>query len=206
MKDKFLKKLALSIFLFSLIPCVYLFSQEEEITLTTYYPSPFGSYTQLDTIQLNINNNPTTNATGMIHFQGHNLAGNPTGGTPGSIYYNSVSGQFMYMDNFNNWRVLGGGAGTVENFTFNIVGYSDKFMGNGGIVGNRFSGTLMCDPNTYGVACGQAGNFYCGSDASCAYGHGKYHRCYQYAPSGTAYSSFSVAAFNIPVENATQNF
>jgi hypothetical protein len=112
----------------------------------------------------------------------------------------------MYMDNFSNWRILGGGVATVGNYKFQIQGYTEWFMGTGNVDGNHFTGTLMCDPNTYGVACGQAGNFYCGSDVACVRSYGSWHYCYQYAPSGTAYASFSVASSNIPVQNVTQNF
>jgi hypothetical protein len=42
-------RLLLWLFIVSLFfPCVSLYSQSEQITITTYYPSPFGVYNELD--------------------------------------------------------------------------------------------------------------------------------------------------------------
>jgi len=79
---------------------------EEKITLTTYYPSPYGSYGQLDVNNLTITNSP--GSTGLINFPGG--ATNPTTGSPGSIYFNTSAGEFMFMDNTNTWRSLHTGA------------------------------------------------------------------------------------------------
>lgn len=50
------------IFVFIFCLCGRSFSQEEEsLTITTYYPSPYGVYNQLQTEDLQVNNNITVN-------------------------------------------------------------------------------------------------------------------------------------------------
>jgi hypothetical protein len=67
------------------------FSQEEEITLTTYYPSPYGSYRILDTLNLNL----------------IPQSSEPAGGKVGSVYYDSGDGgKIRYYDS-SGWRDLG---------------------------------------------------------------------------------------------------
>jgi len=92
----------------------------ESITFTTYYPSPYGSYNQLDTVSLNIVN--SSSAVGSINFQGSNNA--PTTGVngvgEGSLYYNTGVHQFMYMDNTNTWKRFGGSSsGSYTHYCFN---------------------------------------------------------------------------------------
>lgn len=40
--------------LFSCLVCFSCFAQQEDITITTYYPSPDGSYQNLDTVDLDV--------------------------------------------------------------------------------------------------------------------------------------------------------
>jgi len=75
---------------------------QEQITITTYYPSPNGSYDTLDANNLQAdrigvgNGNAITAAThgnGVVDFLG--LAAAPAGNA-GSMYYNSVANEFRY--------------------------------------------------------------------------------------------------------------
>jgi len=113
----------------------------ESITFTTYYPSPYGSYNQLDTVSLNIVN--SSSAVGSINFQGSNNA--PTTGVngvgEGSLYYNTGVHQFMYLDNTNTWRQFGGGIGdTCYTLCFQPVAGCDR------TTGNWYTGPLRCSP------------------------------------------------------------
>jgi hypothetical protein len=95
--------------LFFVLACVSLaFSQNtEEITFTTYYPSPYGSYKELDTNRLRIGNpsNPVS-ADGVVRFNPINLTG---ACNEGEIYYDNVAHSFKYCDNNGAWKNLGGG-------------------------------------------------------------------------------------------------
>jgi len=104
-------------------------AQDESITFTTYYPSPYGSYRQLDTNSLSIVN--TAESTGAINFQGSNIP--PANANPGSLYFNNKTGQFMYMDNMRNWRQLGGEGCQWHNFSNSVnTSVYETNGGNGG--------------------------------------------------------------------------
>jgi hypothetical protein len=94
----------------------------EEITFTTYYPSPYGSYGQLDANYVTITNTP--NDPGMINFvPGSTPAAGL--GSEGSLYYDKNLHKFMYKNNTGSWGPLGGGA--------YIIGANDPgYLGNTG--------------------------------------------------------------------------
>lgn len=75
----------------------------EELTITTYYPSPYGSYNELSTNRLRVGDSSSSLDQGVIQFEG--LSGDPSGGE-GSLYYNDTSHKFRYKDN-TGWKDLG---------------------------------------------------------------------------------------------------
>jgi hypothetical protein len=67
--------------------------KEEQINITTYYPSPSGVY---QTIRLNPQETP------------------PGDAGPGQLYYNITSDSIMYFNRAGNWTpIIGGGGGNV---------------------------------------------------------------------------------------------
>jgi hypothetical protein len=70
----------------------------ESITLTTYYPSPYGSYNQLD-VQRSVTFNPLDKDTLAAPQQGE-------------LVYNSPDDAFYYY-NGSDWVKQGGGTGAV---------------------------------------------------------------------------------------------
>ena len=73
--------------------------QKEEITLTTYYPAPYGDYTDLtvDTLHLN----PRTDTPTVWDASGHS-------GAPGELAYAEGDGK-LYYSNGSTWVAAGGG-------------------------------------------------------------------------------------------------
>jgi len=116
-----LTKITLVLILALLFSTVCLFAGEsEQITVTTYYPSPYGSYKELNTVNLNITNSPE--GTGSINVRGANRppATGVNGVGEGSLYYNTGLHQFMYMDNTNTWKQFGGSSsGSYTHYCFN---------------------------------------------------------------------------------------
>lgn len=69
---------------------------QEQITITTYYPSPSGSYQALEARRLVIGNTAMPTVNGLVHFQG--LAADPAFAQDGVMYYNSTTRQFRYFN------------------------------------------------------------------------------------------------------------
>lgn len=89
---------------------ISIFAQtSEEITITTYYPSPYGVYNELQTNRLMVGAGVMPDDDGVVNFQP--LAADPMGAasnTEGALYYNTTSREFRYHDG-TNWRTFGGG-------------------------------------------------------------------------------------------------
>ncbi|MFY9401865.1 MAG: hypothetical protein WAQ07_00420 [Candidatus Omnitrophota bacterium] len=79
------------------------FAEEETVTITTYYPSPQGSYNELSANTINVG---VGNQSGLVTFVGGNS--DPVNAPNGSIYYNSSRGRFRFKD-ASGWHDLGGG-------------------------------------------------------------------------------------------------
>ena len=78
--------------------------QNEEITLTTYYPAPYGDYDELQTNRLAVGNNAhTSRVNGVVNFEG--LTSDPAAADSGEgdIYYNLTNHEFRYQDN-SGWQ------------------------------------------------------------------------------------------------------
>lgn len=117
-----------SVFLF-LVFCWGVSSIAENITLTTYYPAPYGAYVELSANKLAVGENaamPTDN--GVIAFEG--LASAPAG-TEGSMYYDTASDEFKYYDG-SSWQALGGGTYIVTTrMNRGLAGYPAPYAPNG---------------------------------------------------------------------------
>lgn len=92
------------------------YAQQEQITITTYYPSPFGSYqdlqvnnnftaanAQVNRLAIGPGNNPLVINNGVLDFVG--MSPHPVGANAGSIYYNSAQNAFFYH-NGTTWQPL----------------------------------------------------------------------------------------------------
>jgi len=79
-----------------------------KVELTTYYPSPMGEYSALQSTILTLGYTGTTPQPGVLTFVGG--ASNPSGAA-GSIYYNNTSGSenFKYTTDGTTWKNLGSG-------------------------------------------------------------------------------------------------
>ncbi|MFA5116847.1 MAG: hypothetical protein WC486_06155 [Candidatus Omnitrophota bacterium] len=123
---------------FPKVACIVLFAglvlslpcfAQETITITTYYPSPDGSYNNLDTnflqadrIAVGNGNNPAALADGVINMI--NLGAAPAGPTVGSIYFGfnpqSLTNSVLNYYDGANWfpmqpaMLVAYGAGTLQ--------------------------------------------------------------------------------------------
>ena len=89
------KKIGLiPLIIFFVLP-IFVYAQEN-ITITTYYPAPYGSYQELSANILNVGL-PSGTATGIIMFRGG--AANPATTQEGALYYNTTAHNLRYRDN-----------------------------------------------------------------------------------------------------------
>lgn len=103
---------ALFSFYFLIVPLCHA-QAPEQITITTYYPSPYGVYQSLEARRMVIGDgapgNPMPTDNGVINFQERTT--NPAFAQEGMIYYNGGAvgsrRQFMYF-NGTAWVPLGG--------------------------------------------------------------------------------------------------
>jgi len=141
------------------------FSQEsitiESITITTYYPSPYGVYDQMRANKMVIGDpdstsTPSPDTNGVVRFKG--ISSDPTGFNdtkPGALYYNTSDDEFKYHDG-TGWQALGGG-GICFTYYCNIAGGGgEQCTDSGGSQGYCPSGFQQ--------------KYALGSWGSCAYG------------------------------------
>ncbi len=115
------KGLGLGCALAVLLVCVAVFAEDETFTITTYYPSPYGSYNELSTNKFAVGD---TNGDGQLTSADQpNIAGDiglkPQTGIPtawalgkaGELAYSSMDGR-LYTSNGSTW-VAQGGSGPV---------------------------------------------------------------------------------------------
>ena len=82
-------------------------SPGESITITTYYPSPYGSYKDLQTKRLVIGDDAMPDTDAVVNFQG--LGSDPSFSHDGALYYSNVKHEFRYYDGgIAAWRRIGG--------------------------------------------------------------------------------------------------
>ena len=130
-----MKKLKLSvIFIFGLFSLCF---ADESITVTTYYPSPYGEYNELGTNRLAVgdtNNDGTLDAADQPNRDGDirlkAQTGNPSSwpaGTIGQIAY-SRTNDSLYHYNGSAWVASGGGGGGcyVSYSGSCLAGFTDK--------------------------------------------------------------------------------
>ncbi len=86
----------------------FCFAQEgEKITISTYYPSPYGVYKHMKSETLVIGDVENPPEAGVIRFE--SLASSP-GGEEGDLYYDSFEHKFKYYAE-GSWKPLGEGEG-----------------------------------------------------------------------------------------------
>ena len=99
---------------FLILP-VCLFAQET-LTISTYYPSPYGSYKDLQTETLTLGDNVASPQVGGVATFVPSLSA-PATPVEGMMYYDNGTHQFKYRNNTTTWQNLGGisvpGAGTI---------------------------------------------------------------------------------------------
>lgn len=97
-------RLILTALILSLLP-VFVFAQEQ-LTISTYYPSPYGSYDELQAGHIKIgNNNTNTTVDGVVNFWPQAA---PATANEGDLFYNSGTHGFQYKDNTAGWKDLQG--------------------------------------------------------------------------------------------------
>jgi hypothetical protein len=160
-------KTIISFFIFSfLIPVISLFAGDETITLTTYYPLPYGSYRALSSHQMKIG--ATYSGSGVANVDSNLLVeGNVGIGTSAPTQRLDVNGMIRSQ---NPWFLASsndGWRGCVAGWT--NVRHNIPLAGN---KGNWY------DPNTgrfyapvRGVYFFTASHYVCGSSAAIAYEH-----------------------------------
>ncbi len=95
------------------------FAEDETFTITTYYPSPYGSYNELSTNKFAVGyatSDEQPNTAGAIRLKAQ--PGVPTTwarGKEGEIAY-SESKDVLYVSNGSTWVAQGGGAPVVATF------------------------------------------------------------------------------------------
>lgn len=81
---------------------------EESFTITTYYPSPYGSYNELRTNKMVIGDVDASStpspSQGAVTFS---PVSEPTAYSEGTLYYDSSTHNFKYRNN-SSWQALGG--------------------------------------------------------------------------------------------------
>lgn len=98
------------------------FSQEESVTITTYYPSPYGSYNELQTNKLAVGDTDglgTLDAADQPYSDGNIrlkvYSGNPENnglpGRQGEILFSSEDSGSLFLHNGSQWAAQGGGGG-----------------------------------------------------------------------------------------------
>jgi len=107
-----------------LIPNSFLFA--EDITITTYYPSPYGEYNELGTNRLSVgdtNNDGNLDAADQPNRDGDirikPQAGDPTGwpaGTTGQFSYSNMNDS-LYHYNGSAWVASGGGGASYVDYS-----------------------------------------------------------------------------------------
>ena len=76
----------------------------ETITITTYYPAPYGVYNELRANKMVIGDSdasstPSPDTDGVVRFKGR--SSDPAGADdtkPGALYYNTTDNEFKYHD------------------------------------------------------------------------------------------------------------
>src|SRR3989338_7922827 len=89
-------------------------TEEETLTITTYYPAPYGVYNEMRANKMvigdtNASSTPSPATPGVVRFKG--LATDPGWGNDsqeGALYYNTQENNFKYY-NGTVWQKLGGG-------------------------------------------------------------------------------------------------
>ena len=124
-RKMFLKILVLVLGLIFGFCASFCFAQEESITITTYYPSPYGSYNELSTNKLAVGyttSDEQPEQVGDIRLKHWTTVPSTESGKAGEVAY--ASDDFLYVHNGSSWVKQGGGGG--------IIGAQDGYAGQTG--------------------------------------------------------------------------
>jgi hypothetical protein len=82
---------------------------DESLTITTYYPSPYGSYNELSANKIKVGNTtvPAAAQSGMIRFENRTIQPAAAPSVEGAIYYNRIDKEFKYSDGGVGWKTMG---------------------------------------------------------------------------------------------------
>lgn len=81
---------------------------QETLTISTYYPSPYGSYKDLQTETLTLGDNVASPQVGGVATFVPSLSA-PATPVEGMMYYDNGTHQFKYRNNTTTWQNLGTG-------------------------------------------------------------------------------------------------
>ena len=125
---------------------------EESITITTYYPSPYGSYNELQTNKLAVGDTNVSGgldagdqppANGQI-YTARSVIYKPQSGTPGfdaregELIYNNTDDS-LYLYNGSTWVKQSGGGGCYVSYSGScLTGFTNK--GSAGSWGRCYAG------------------------------------------------------------------
>jgi len=109
--------LSFSLVLFLLLICHLFIFAEESLTITTYYPSPYGSYNEVRANKMvigDVDTNTTPSPSqGAVTFA---PISEPAAYSEGTLYYDSSEHNFKYR-NDSSWQTVGGGI-TITYYCF----------------------------------------------------------------------------------------
>ena len=129
----------------------------DQITITTYYPSPYGVYKELRANKMVIGDSdasstPSPDTDGVVRFKGR--GSDPAGADdtePGALYYNTTDNEFRYYDG-TGWQTLGGGGGCYISYSGGCLpGFTN--MGSAGWWGYCRAAATTCHFRPPGGGC-----------------------------------------------------
>ena len=119
---------------------------DESITITTYYPSPYGAYNELSANKFTIGtglSSPT--ADGVLRFRPADLSGSCH---EGELYYDYSEHILKFCDNTSTWKSLaaGGTEGGDELLSGTLCGMRDADGTITDVKCQGFTASVSCPP------------------------------------------------------------
>jgi len=120
----------------------------EQLTITTYYPAPYGVYREFESRRMVIGDDSMPTQDGVINFQ--ELDADPAFADAGTMYYNSAEG-FKYYDG-SSWnsvtskcirRTFTAATGSKECPVGYMIAQSSL---TSGVINNVKTGIYLCCP------------------------------------------------------------
>ena len=124
----FKSKIHILILIASVFACAMVFAQQEQLTITTYYPSPYGVY---NVLRLFPNQNPPGCSASSV----------------GAMYYDNTNQTFVFCGANGTNVVIGGNAGNQWNVSGSDIYYQKGNVGIGGVPNTGASTNYKLDVN-----------------------------------------------------------